>query len=67
MASLPTLFKGCQCRSCAEGKRRSVLTLQVQWLAGGEHDKADTVLAPLPEGEGVLSPVVAQSVASTAS
>ena len=46
--SLPAFFKRRQCCSCAEAKRRSILILQVQ------ADKADAVLAPLPQGEPVV-------------
>ena len=48
-ATYPAFLKRCQCCSCAEAKRRSILILQVQ------ADKADAVLAPLPQGEPVVS------------
>ena len=44
----PAFLKRRQCCSCAEAKRRSILILQVQ------ADKADAVLAPLPQGEPVV-------------
>ena len=45
----PAFLKRGQCSNCAEAKRRSILILQVQ------ADKADAVLAPLPEGEPLHS------------
>ena len=47
--SHPAFLKRRQCCSCAEAKRRSILILQVQ------ADKADAVLAPLPQGEPGIS------------
>ena len=48
VGSLPAFLKRRQCCSCAEVKRQSILILQVQ------ADKADAVLAPLPQGEPVV-------------